>query len=162
MLHFFVFILLSLSILVWKGALVASFAVPDLRPTRTALGCVSVPACQRATQRRYRRSNAWMLPRDDAGVDDGGCGEEGGGLSLDESPQPSSPSGSSDSGDVTNTAMTSGGSQRVQEETEREEGDRDLFIPIFSLVSIAGLLGVYAYEMIRLALRGELYLPFLH
>ena len=42
------------------------------------------------------------------------------------------------------------------------ERDDDLFIPIFALVSIGGLLGAYGYEMIRLYSRGELYLPFLH
>jgi hypothetical protein len=40
--------------------------------------------------------------------------------------------------------------------------ERDLFIPIFTLISLSGLMGAYAYEMIRLYLRGELYLPFLH
>ena len=45
--------------------------------------------------------------------------------------------------------------------TDRND-DGDLFIPIFTLVSISGLLGAYGYEMIRLYLRGELYLPFLH
>jgi hypothetical protein len=38
--------------------------------------------------------------------------------------------------------------------------ERDLFIPIFSLVAIAGLVGSYAWEMLRLYQRGELYLPF--
>jgi len=37
--------------------------------------------------------------------------------------------------------------------------ERDLFIPIFSIVSLAGLFGAYGYEMLRLYLRGELYLP---
>jgi hypothetical protein len=37
--------------------------------------------------------------------------------------------------------------------------ERDLFIPIFALVSLAGLFGAYGYEMLRLASRGELYLP---
>lgn len=37
--------------------------------------------------------------------------------------------------------------------------DPDMFIPIFSLVSILGLFGSYGYEMMRLASRGELYLP---
>ena len=37
--------------------------------------------------------------------------------------------------------------------------DRDLFIPIFALVSLAGLFGAYGYEMLRLYSRGELYLP---
>ncbi|KAL7561045.1 hypothetical protein ACA910_011882 [Epithemia clementina (nom. ined.)] len=37
--------------------------------------------------------------------------------------------------------------------------ERDLFIPIFTLVSLTGLFGAYGYEMIRLYLRGELYLP---
>ena len=45
--------------------------------------------------------------------------------------------------------------------TDRND-DGDLFIPIFTLVSISGLLGAYGYEMIRLYSRGELYLPFLH
>uniref|UniRef100_A0A7S3DVR7 Transmembrane protein n=1 Tax=Entomoneis paludosa TaxID=265537 RepID=A0A7S3DVR7_9STRA len=40
------------------------------------------------------------------------------------------------------------------------EEERDLFIPIFTAVSLAGLFGAYGYEMIRLYLRGELYLPF--
>lgn len=40
-----------------------------------------------------------------------------------------------------------------------EEGERDLFIPIFAIVSLLGLFGSYGYEMMRLASRGELYLP---
>ena len=43
--------------------------------------------------------------------------------------------------------------------TTKEE-EPDLFIPIFALVSILGFAGLYGYEMIRLYLRGELYLPF--
>jgi hypothetical protein len=46
---------------------------------------------------------------------------------------------------------------KVQEFAAQE---RDLFIPIFALVSIACLMGAYGYEMVRLYLRGELYLPF--
>ena len=42
---------------------------------------------------------------------------------------------------------------------QSEEQERDLFIPIFALVSLAGLFGAYGYEMLRLASRGELYLP---
>eukprot|EP00977_Amphora_coffeiformis_P020267 scaffold8028_cov165-Amphora_coffeaeformis.AAC.16 len=40
------------------------------------------------------------------------------------------------------------------------EPERDLFIPIFAVVSLAGLFGAYGYEMLRLYSRGELYLPF--
>jgi len=40
--------------------------------------------------------------------------------------------------------------------------ERDLFIPIFALVSIIGFGGLYAYEILRLYFAGELYLPFLH
>jgi hypothetical protein len=40
--------------------------------------------------------------------------------------------------------------------------ERDLFIPIFSIVSLAGLFGSYGYEMLRLYSRGELYLPWDH
>ena len=41
----------------------------------------------------------------------------------------------------------------------RNEPTRDLFIPIFAIVAIVGLVGSYGYEMMRLASRGELYLP---
>jgi hypothetical protein len=44
--------------------------------------------------------------------------------------------------------------------TSPPEKERDLFIPIFTLVSIAGFTGAYGYEMLRLYSRGELYLPF--
>jgi len=54
-----------------------------------------------------------------------------------------------------NARKSSGTQQHIEEE-------RDLFIPIFAVVSLAGLLGAYGYEMVRLYLRGELYLPFLN
>eukprot|EP00984_Skeletonema_dohrnii_P031563 scaffold24176_cov80-Skeletonema_dohrnii-CCMP3373.AAC.3 len=37
--------------------------------------------------------------------------------------------------------------------------ERDLFIPIFTLVSVIGFSGLYGYEMLRLYSKGELYLP---
>jgi hypothetical protein len=37
--------------------------------------------------------------------------------------------------------------------------EKDLFIPIVTLVSVIGFTGLYGYEMLRLYLRGELYLP---
>ena len=40
------------------------------------------------------------------------------------------------------------------------EPERDTFIPILSVVSLLGLFGAYGYETLRLASRGELYLPF--
>lgn len=40
-----------------------------------------------------------------------------------------------------------------------DNGERDLFIPIFTLVSVIGFGGLYGYEMLRLYSRGELYLP---
>ena len=40
-----------------------------------------------------------------------------------------------------------------------DEPERDLFIPIFAIISLAGLFGAYGYEMLRLYSRGELYLP---
>ena len=40
-----------------------------------------------------------------------------------------------------------------------EKEERDLFIPIFALVSVLGFTGLYGYEMLRLYSRGELYLP---
>lgn len=38
--------------------------------------------------------------------------------------------------------------------------ERDMFIPVFTLIAIAGFTGAYGYEMLRLYSRGELYLPF--
>jgi hypothetical protein len=38
-------------------------------------------------------------------------------------------------------------------------GERDLFIPAVTLVSVVGFAGLYGYEMLRLHSRGELYLP---
>jgi len=45
--------------------------------------------------------------------------------------------------------------------SSREEsvGSTDPFIPMFTVISLAGLFGAYGYEMIRLYNRGELYLP---
>lgn len=54
-----------------------------------------------------------------------------------------------------NPVQTSGD----REQNDPDEQEHDLFIPIFALVSLAGLFGAYGYEMLRLASRGELYLP---
>ena len=54
------------------------------------------------------------------------------------------------------------GVDKVQLETNKEAEERDLFIPIFALVSLAGLFCAYGFEMLRLYSRGELYLPGLH
>jgi hypothetical protein len=51
---------------------------------------------------------------------------------------------------------------RVSIEKGSASEERDLFIPIFSIVSLAGLFGSYGYEMLRLYSRGELYLPWDH
>jgi hypothetical protein len=52
--------------------------------------------------------------------------------------------------------------QQGNNQPANQEPERDFFIPIFSLVSLAGLFGSYAYEMLRLNSRGELYLPWDH
>lgn len=52
---------------------------------------------------------------------------------------------------------SSAASNRASQDNEPPE--RDLFIPIFALVSLGGLFGSYGYEMLRLYSRGELYLP---
>lgn len=38
-------------------------------------------------------------------------------------------------------------------------GEKDLFIPTITIVSVLGFTGLYGYEMLRLYSRGELYLP---
>ncbi len=49
-----------------------------------------------------------------------------------------------------------------KESSSSSSTDRDMFIPIFTIVSLAGLLGSYGYEILRLYSRGELYLPWNH
>ena len=63
----------------------------------------------------------------------------------------SSSSSSSQHGGVVQTSSSAA--------NDTEPVERDLFIPIFALVSLAGLFGAYGYEMLRLYSRGELYLP---
>jgi hypothetical protein len=54
-----------------------------------------------------------------------------------------------------------GGTTNIQRQQQKQvDGERDLFIPIMAVVSLAGLFGAYGYETLRLASRGELYLPF--
>jgi hypothetical protein len=50
----------------------------------------------------------------------------------------------------------------VQSQSGLDEQERDLFNPIFSIIAIGGFVGLYGYETMRLYMRGELYLPFLH
>ena len=38
-------------------------------------------------------------------------------------------------------------------------GEKDLFIPVVTLISVIGFTSLYGYEMLRLYSRGELYLP---
>ncbi len=53
----------------------------------------------------------------------------------------------------------SNSSSRNDRSSVSVQEERDLFIPIFALVSLGGLFGAYGYEMLRLYSRGELYLP---
>jgi len=55
--------------------------------------------------------------------------------------------------------MASKQEEPTSQTSSRSGADRDLFIPIFAVVSLAGLFGAYGYEMLRLQSRGELYLP---
>ncbi len=50
-------------------------------------------------------------------------------------------------------------SRDINSTNSNNEPERDLFIPIFAIVSLAGLFGAYGYEILRLNARGELYLP---
>lgn len=49
--------------------------------------------------------------------------------------------------------------QSARSQPAKEEPERDLFIPIFTAISVIGFGGLYAYETFRLYLNGELYLP---
>ena len=54
---------------------------------------------------------------------------------------------------------TASSSVQQQSSNTASPAERDLFIPIFAIVSLVGLFGAYGYEMVRLYSRGELYLP---
>jgi hypothetical protein len=56
-------------------------------------------------------------------------------------------------------ARQSSREQQQLSSSNNQGPERDLFIPIFALVSILGFTSLYGYEMLRLASRGELYLP---
>ena len=56
-------------------------------------------------------------------------------------------------------AMKQQNKQRSSSADASKSEERDLFIPIFALVSIIGFTGLYSYETLRLFSRGELYLP---
>ena len=60
-----------------------------------------------------------------------------------------------------NQALTSTGSSpsSPSSKSSNAEPERDIFIPVFAIVSLLGLFGSYGYEMLRLYSRGELYLP---
>ena len=49
--------------------------------------------------------------------------------------------------------------QNMEKAPQQQQQERDLFIPIFTIVSVVGFFGAYAYESFRLYSRGELYLP---
>ena len=51
--------------------------------------------------------------------------------------------------------------QNQNDQVQQDGQERDLFIPIFAIVSLMGLFGSYGYEMVRLYSRGELYLPWM-
>ncbi len=48
---------------------------------------------------------------------------------------------------------------RKQTITKNDDSERDLFVPIFSIVSLMLLFGTYGYETLRLYNEGELYSP---
>mmetsp|Transcript_21343 Transcript_21343/g.31877 ORF Transcript_21343/g.31877 Transcript_21343/m.31877 type:complete len:153 (-) Transcript_21343:1139-1597(-) len=58
---------------------------------------------------------------------------------------------------IPNEEYQGGGTEGISEVNKPPE--RDLFIPIFTLVSLVGFFGAYAYESFRLYANGELYLP---
>lgn len=59
--------------------------------------------------------------------------------------------------DISSSSLNSNNNNKYDNYDPTQE--RDLFIPIFTLVSLAGFFGSYGYEMLRLYSRGELYLP---
>lgn len=58
-----------------------------------------------------------------------------------------------------NAPPSNNGGRSSSTRDSNEPPERDLFIPILSVVALIGLFGSYGYEMARLASRGELYLP---
>ena len=40
-----------------------------------------------------------------------------------------------------------------------DTSSRDTFVPVLAVISLMGLFGLYGLEMVRLYLKGELYLP---
>jgi hypothetical protein len=131
--------------------------------TRSSRG--SVPALQfiRAPDPFDKPSSlvrTQALENDDE--DDGWGNDDDNGSSSSSSS--SSPAATAQKGKLPNTSNSEERSrvESMEKRSAPKEQERDLFIPIFSLVSLAGLFGSYGYEMLRLYSRGELYLPWDH
>lgn len=56
-------------------------------------------------------------------------------------------------------SSTNNNQAQIQKQQQTQEPERDLFIPIFAVISLTGFFGAYAYETFRLYQQGELYLP---
>ena len=89
-----------------------------------------------------------LTPDDDANQNDGGWGAP-----------PSLEDKAKELRQLQNARNVESSNYRSSPPRQTPEIDRDFFIPIFSIVSLAGLFGSYGYEMLRLYSRGELYLP---
>lgn len=57
------------------------------------------------------------------------------------------------------SSSSSSSSMKQSSSSSIDKPERDLFIPIVTMISVIGFSGLYGYETLRLYLNGELYLP---
>lgn len=127
---------------------------------------------QRRSGQRYRRTRAYVPATDALAVggrlmatssddnegDDGGWGPPSSSSKVDQERELAALQAERAERSAAPGSPASSQSRSVRQAND-EPPERDLFIPIFALVSLAGLFGSYGYEMLRLYSRGELYLP---
>lgn len=111
------------------------------------------------TGHAFPKQQSWILLSSDRDTAEGD-----GGWYDDEGEEPSISMSLQSTSKATELRQLQQATQQKQQQVARssrsqEPPERDLFIPIFAIVSLAGLFGSYGYEMLRLYSRGELYLP---
>ena len=100
------------------------------------------------------------VAEEDGADEDDGWGEDAG--AVDPAPDPAPPadriSQSRELARLQDAMATKRNGQRAADPAAKSR-EKDMFIPIVTVVSVVGFASLYGYEMLRLYSRGGLYLP---
>eukprot|EP00537_Pseudo-nitzschia_pungens_P002408 CAMPEP_0172373964 /NCGR_PEP_ID=MMETSP1060-20121228/53907_1 /TAXON_ID=37318 /ORGANISM="Pseudo-nitzschia pungens, Strain cf. cingulata" /LENGTH=163 /DNA_ID=CAMNT_0013100465 /DNA_START=115 /DNA_END=606 /DNA_ORIENTATION=+ len=147
--------LLAILSLGWAFTSEAFVAVQS--PTRSSISGLHPPPTEPVVSTLACSTALYSSSEDD---EDDGWGTSTDGASSSSSSVESTDRKLSELRSLQEQASNKAQQQQQQVSGTTEEPERDMFIPIMAVVSLAGLFGAYGYETLRLASRGELYLPF--